>query len=269
MKKLVSLFLCLILVCSTSVCVYGDSIISKHIRNDDIKVVLKNYSNGYGILVTEKEVKFDVPPQIIDDRTMVPIRAVAEELGWKVDWLEDDGIVLLKGVFTRGKTSGDNYGQKRPLQANSLLNLYSRLHGDLVVNENTGDTHIGSLANWGYLGLNRGIMIDGELEDYLDKSANTVSAEIAIDTQMVGPHPYLELVFCDYDDYWYGITGSRVNWKLSNAGGEIYTYGMDVGATIIDGRTLLPLRAITESMGATVDWVDETRTVVIDFGAKD
>lgn len=38
---------------------------------------------------------------------------------------------------------------------------------------------------------------------------------------------------------------------------------LDVAGTIIDGRTLVPARFIAESLGAAVDWVADTRTVVI------
>ena len=46
--------------------------------SDDIKVVL----NG-------KTLSFDVPPQIINERTMVPIRAIFEALGASVDWNQE------------------------------------------------------------------------------------------------------------------------------------------------------------------------------------
>ncbi len=48
------------------------------------------------------------------------------------------------------------------------------------------------------------------------------------------------------------VNGTRVNF--------------DVAPTIIDGRTLVPLRAIFESLGATVEWDDFTKTVT---GTKD
>ena len=42
---------------------------------------------------------------------------------------------------------------------------------------------------------------------------------------------------------------------------------LDVPATIIDGRFVVPARFISETMGAKVGWVAETRTVVIDGGS--
>lgn len=39
---------------------------------------------------------------------------------------------------------------------------------------------------------------------------------------------------------------------------------MDVGARIIDGRTLVPLRFLSEALGYTVTWNDEYRLVTVD-----
>lgn len=38
---------------------------------------------------------------------------------------------------------------------------------------------------------------------------------------------------------------------------------MDVPAQLINGRTMVPLRFISENIGATVNWIEETRTVNI------
>ena len=40
-------------------------------------------------------------------------------------------------------------------------------------------------------------------------------------------------------------------------------YPLDVAATIVNGRTLAPLRFVGETLGATVDWDGDTRTVFI------
>ena len=46
--------------------------------------------------------------------------------------------------------------------------------------------------------------------------------------------------------------------------GEAIT--LDVPALIVGGRTLVPARAVAESFGAAVDWVEQTRTVIIITG---
>jgi hypothetical protein len=52
--------------------------------------VIKIYVNG-------AELKSDVPAQIINGRTMVPIRAIAENFGKKVDWNESKRTVTITG----------------------------------------------------------------------------------------------------------------------------------------------------------------------------
>ncbi len=46
------------------------------------------------------------------------------------------------------------------------------------------------------------------------------------------------------------------------------TYKMDVTPTIKNDRTLVPIRAISELFGATVDWISEERTVTVDYEVK-
>lgn len=50
--------------------------------DEDIKVILDG-----------KALSFDVPPQIINDRTMVPLRAIFEALGASVDWNQETKTV--------------------------------------------------------------------------------------------------------------------------------------------------------------------------------
>lgn len=42
-------------------------------------------------------------------------------------------------------------------------------------------------------------------------------------------------------------------------------YSMDVAPTIIDSRTLVPVRAVSELLGAEVNWIGETKTVEIKY----
>jgi len=41
------------------------------------------------------------------------------------------------------------------------------------------------------------------------------------------------------------------------------TKELDVPATIVNGRTLVPVRSISESLGAEVSWDDNSKTVII------
>jgi len=46
-------------------------------------------------------------------------------------------------------------------------------------------------------------------------------------------------------------------------------FGLDVPAQIIEGRTMLPIRAVVESVGYSVDWDGATNTVVITRGVNE
>lgn len=61
--------------------------------NDDTTVKMTvDYKKMY---VGTEEITLDVPPQIIDERTLVPARAVAESFGAEVEWDGDNKIVTI------------------------------------------------------------------------------------------------------------------------------------------------------------------------------
>ena len=112
-------------------------------------------SNNITVMVDGKFVEFDVPPTVIDGRTLVPVRGIFEALGATVEW---------------------------------------------------------------------------------DQATKTASSKL--------------------DDVSVSLTlGSNVMKKNDE---EIT---LDVPATIIDGRTLVPARAIAEAYGCTVNWINYTREV--------
>ena len=67
MKKIVASLLILLLIISTSLTIFAS--------NDEVSVYLDNV-----------KIEFDVPAQIINGRTMVPVRKIFEELGMTVNW---------------------------------------------------------------------------------------------------------------------------------------------------------------------------------------
>lgn len=77
MKRKISVFLCMVLVATLfyTLGAYADSPIK--------------------IIVNGKQLQPDVAPQVIDGRTMVPIRFVAEALGAKVSWDENNNAVVI------------------------------------------------------------------------------------------------------------------------------------------------------------------------------
>lgn len=109
------------------------------------------------VLIDGTAVIFDVPPQIINGRTMVPMRAIFEQLGATVTW--DDATKTATGTTT--------------------------------------DTAVSVTIN------STAITINGEIKT------------------------------------------------------------MDVAPQIVDGRTLVPARFISEAFGCSIEWDDESRTVFI------
>ena len=73
MKKICALILVFVLISSFQ-SVYA---------RDDVTVTI----NGYAVV-------FDVPPQIINGRTMVPMRRIFESLGANVNWVEEKSLVV-------------------------------------------------------------------------------------------------------------------------------------------------------------------------------
>ncbi len=115
------------------------------------------------ITVNSKPLVTDVPPEITDGRTMVPMRAVFEALGADVNWIGEEQMIIA--------TSGTK----------------------IIV-----------------------LKIGASILNYCDVS-----------------------------------TQENKNIEL------------DVVPVIKDGRTLIPLRAVSEALGATVDWNGETRAITI------
>ncbi|MBR1443309.1 MAG: hypothetical protein IJ583_07235 [Firmicutes bacterium] len=119
-------------------------------------------SDDIGIIINGKQMYSDVPPQIIDGRTMVPMRAVFEALDANIYW--DNA--------TRTVTA--------------------------------------------------------------DKNGNTIKMTI----------------------------GENEFYKNNDP------LSLDVPAQIIDGRTLVPVRAVSESLDCKVSWNNDTRTVIIEYGEQ-
>lgn len=109
------------------------------------------------VKINEKLISFDVPPQIINDRTMVPMRAIFEAFNYKVNWTQSTQTITANGS-----------------------------QGTVVMRINS---------------------------NYIEKNNNS-------------------------------------------------TY-IDVAPVIIDGRTLVPVRAISESLGCEVDWDGNKKIVSI------
>lgn len=76
-------------------------------KNKNYEKHLSNYqvTDGSKILINKKAVKFDVPPVIKEGRTLIPVRAITEGMGAKVEWdavksivtiTSPDGLIIIK-----------------------------------------------------------------------------------------------------------------------------------------------------------------------------
>ena len=122
-----------------------------------------NAEDGITVIVNGVEAKFDVPPMIINGRTMIPVRKVFEMLGANVEWVAEMRLAL-----ATYKTS---------------------------------------------------------------------------------------IVAIGIDEYSFSVTDV--------ISGQTKSVSLDVPAQIVNDRTLIPLRAVAEALGNTVEWEEDTRTAKI------
>ena len=80
-------------------------------------------ANPIKLIVNGNEIHPDVPPQIIDGRTLVPARALAEALGASVEWDGVENAVVVKSNVELGGTPSDLPAVKSTPQksANSVV----------------------------------------------------------------------------------------------------------------------------------------------------
>ena len=105
-KKVVSLFLTLIMVIG-------------------MFIIPVNADSGIKVLLDGKELTFDVPPQLINSRTMVPMRKIFEAMGATVEWngetqtvtaTKDDITVIMQIDNTVIKVNGESISLDVPPQ---------------------------------------------------------------------------------------------------------------------------------------------------------
>ncbi len=68
---------------------------------DDGDVIMILWIDDYEMLVADengdlKSVELDVPPQIVNERTLVPVRAISDSVGADVDWNNSSRTVIIK-----------------------------------------------------------------------------------------------------------------------------------------------------------------------------
>lgn len=76
------------------------------LSSPDAKAVVQT-DEGIHVTVDGETVIFDVPPQIIDGRTLIPIRAVCEKLGCTVDWDGALQVVYIESAAYRAAKAAE------------------------------------------------------------------------------------------------------------------------------------------------------------------
>ena len=280
MKKVVSLLLCLVMLFSITIPTFA--------AERPIRIKLCNYTDTSGHWVGEKweisknDVKAfkkanpkaqyiisDTAPEIINNRTMIPLRIVAEELGYNVYWKPGNGKIndvhLEKSVSLN---SYKNYNQMSRIEnlfynleagnkimpksidsPNALNELYKR--DNKKFNDIVSKNQFFCYDTW---------LPAGQSIKNLMNSGKTLSVYISFDVYE-GKHEDKPNWYIDYGEvgiYTDGDTGN--NHSFYNSWCKYY---IDSKAVIRNGRTLIPLRAMCEMMGLTVGWDNNNRIVTI------
>ena len=119
------------------------------------------------------------------------------------------------------------------------------------------------------------VQINGEIVDFKDAQGNTVNAQIINDRTMVPMRKIFELLGLTVD--WDGenriVTGEKGDTKITlqidnpivkkEVAGKEEEITLDAAPTIVDDRTLVPLRFIAESIDKQVGWDNDNRTAII------
>ncbi len=82
--------------------------------------------SGIAVFMDEKRIYYDVPPKVQNGRTLVPLRALLEGLGAKVDWIQETQTVVatradLKLQLPLGSKKALVNGQERELDVPALV----------------------------------------------------------------------------------------------------------------------------------------------------
>jgi len=88
------------------------------------------------LIVNGAEVFSDVPPQIINSRTMIPARPLAEALGAKVEWDAKNNAVVVTGGIQIGVAPTDLEPVKENI-SQSINNKGSENMEDVIIKETT------------------------------------------------------------------------------------------------------------------------------------
>ena len=121
------------------------------------------------------------------------------------------------------------------------------------------------------------VQLNGQIIDFSDENGNKVEAQIINSRTMVPLRKIFELLKCNIE--WQDVTktvvannGSKeITIQIGNSEAKVFdvksqkasTIKLDSPATIVEGRTLVPLRFISESLEKEVAWDNANSTAII------
>jgi uncharacterized protein YbbC (DUF1343 family) len=118
-------------------------------KKERAKYLLPEYNPGISVLVEGRPLVFDVPPFIDkNDRTMVPLRGVAEALGGTVQWEPVDRTVTIKKegtsiVFLVDETHATINGQKVKMDTTPVIK-----EGRTMIPLRYTGEYLGAVVDW-------------------------------------------------------------------------------------------------------------------------
>ena len=243
MKKYFSLLLVVVMIFSLSVPTFAATAKKGSVTKEEpIKVKLCNYIGPDGKWVESKYIKFDVDPVVENGRTLVPIRAIAEELGYEVEWEPGNrkNLILIHTDLLSYDIKSDRVTTY--FENNNQLNSF--IYSVRQCQDGYGKNIDGSKRK------------SGLSSDFM---------ECSVDDMLYNPR---KITATSVGAQCYLTIGSKVGSSGIAMGGSanygiIYDYVMDVTPKVVNQRTLLPLRAVGELLGLQVEWDGTNRTVII------
>ncbi|WP_260412331.1 stalk domain-containing protein [Alkalihalobacillus sp. TS-13] len=200
------------------------------VTKDDTEVILKIGSKT--AKVNGEKVTLDVAPKLVNYRTLVPLRFVTEALGARVTW---DSDTLTASIFT--------VQDEEPAP---------------------GDPEYVEVGDDRYRVAT--VIIDGEEQEY-DFPAISKNYRTMIPISQSIDHFDAEISW-NHEEQITTITKGdttielKIGSRIATVNGE--EYELDAAAEVISGRTLVPLRFVSDHLGAEIaDWNEETYTVKI------
>lgn len=251
MKRLFSLLLIFVLMFTFVVPTFGAEKKSSSKKSNEVTVVLRNYIDKNGNSVSSKKITFtknEGIPINENGRILLPIRKIAEELGYIVDWdgpsdLSPYGVVTIRKTLKKDKNENINNVFNKYHQFNDYVYFIRQL------DKGKNPTAFKLKESWSgetNMKVNTETFVDLDKDiDYL--LYNTEEVEIATTLFTDGD-------FCNV---------SLNAWENQYNYFYTYQFTLDVEPKIINGRTMVPVRAASELLGLKVDWNGDTNTVTI------